>query len=110
MTLAGARAALVAVTATWLATDAVGQPAAPLDISLKAASCNACHGPYGRSEAGIPPLAGRSAKELSAALVGFKTGSRPAYVMQQHAKGYRDDELVAIAEYFAAQPPERVRK
>jgi len=109
MTLANTRAAVLAVTTTWLAADASGQPAS-LDVSLKAASCNACRGPYGRSEAGIPPLAGRPAKELSAALVGFKTGSRPAYVMQQHAKGYRDDELVAIAEYFAAQPSERVRK
>lgn len=109
MTLANARAALLAVTTTWVASDAAGQTAS-LDIAVKAASCNACHGPYGRSEAGIPPLAGRPAKELNDALVGFKAGSRPAYVMQQHAKGYRDDELRAIAEYFAAQPPERVRK
>jgi cytochrome c553 len=58
-----------------------------LNVAAKAASCNACHGPYGRSDAGIPPLAGRPADELYALLLSFKTGSRDAFVMQQHAKG-----------------------
>jgi cytochrome c553 len=35
--------------------------AADLSVALKAASCNACHGPGGASIAGIPPLAGRAA-------------------------------------------------
>ena len=81
-----------------------------LAVAAKAASCNACHGPYGRSDAGIPPLAGRSADELYAALAGFKTGSRAAFVMHQHAKGYSDEELRDIAVEFSRQKPTRERK
>jgi cytochrome c553 len=33
----------------------------------------------------------------------FKAGSRPATIMHQIAKGYGDDELAALAEYFARQ-------
>ncbi len=70
---------------------------------LKAASCNACHGPSGRSDAGIPPLAGRPEVELYEMLKAFKSGARPAFVMHQHAKGYSDEELRQIAAEFARQ-------
>lgn len=75
------------------------------DVASKAASCNACHGPYGRSQAGIPTLEGRSADDMYASLKGFATGQRAAYVMHHHAKGYSDQELRDIATYFAQQKP-----
>jgi cytochrome c553 len=31
----------------------------------------------------------------------FKAGKRPATIMHQHAKGYSDDELKRIAQYFS---------
>jgi cytochrome c553 len=67
-----------------------------------AASCAACHGTDGRSTGAIPPLAGRNADELLRALLEFKSGQRPAAtVMHQHSKGYTDDELKRIAQFFA---------
>lgn len=67
-----------------------------------AATCFTCHGNDGRSVGGVPPsLAGRSKAELLQALKDFKDGKRPATIMHQHAKGYTDQQLDAIAGYFA---------
>ena len=53
----------------------------------------------------IPAIAGRGAETLYRALIEFKTGQRPAAtVMHQHARGYSDDELRRLAQYFAALP------
>ncbi len=86
---------------------AIMPAAAAHDIAAasRAASCNACHGPAGRSIAGIPPLAGRPAQELYEMLLAFKTDRRPSFVMGQHAKGYTDEQLRAIAEVFAREKP-----
>jgi sulfide dehydrogenase cytochrome subunit len=81
-----------------------------LNVAAKAASCNACHGPYGRSDAGIPPLAGRSVDELYTLLLSFKTGTREAFVMHQHAKGYSEQELRDIAAEFSRQSATQGRK
>jgi cytochrome c553 len=67
-----------------------------------AATCFTCHGSDGRSVGGIPPgLAGRDKAELLQALKDFQSGKRPATIMHQHAKGYTDAQLEAIAGYFA---------
>lgn len=39
-----------------------------------------------------------------ASLQAMRDGRRPATLMPQLLKGYRDDELQRIAAYFAAQP------
>lgn len=70
-----------------------------------AASCAACHGTEGRSEGGMPPIAGRKADVLYTLMLDFKAGKRAATVMHQHAKGYSDDELRRIAEYFSRVKP-----
>jgi cytochrome c553 len=38
-------------------------------------------------------------------MLAFKNGSRPATVMHQHAKGYSEDELKRITEYFSRAKP-----
>ena len=40
-----------------------------------------------------------------AQLKAFKAGQRPATVMHQIAKGYSDEQLEALAQYFAAVKP-----
>jgi cytochrome c553 len=35
----------------------------------------------------------------------FKAGKRPGTIMQQHAKGYSDEQLELIAGYFASVRP-----
>lgn len=67
-----------------------------------AATCFTCHGNEGRSVGGIPPsLAGQDRNHLLQTLKDFKDGKRPATIMHQHAKGYTDQQLEAIATYFA---------
>lgn len=64
-------------------------------------NCNACHGPDGKSQGAIPSLDGLSAKQIESAVLAFKLGERQATVMNRIAKGYTDNEIAAIAEYFA---------
>ena len=66
-----------------------------------AASCAACHGTHGRAEGAGLHLAGRPVKELYDALIAYKTGTKAATVMHQHAKGYTDEELRALADHFS---------
>lgn len=73
-------------------------------VRVWAASCAACHGTDGHAQPGMTRLAGRSADDLYTLLSEFKSGVRPATVMHQHAKGYTEDELKRLAQWFAAQP------
>ncbi len=71
------------------------------DVRLWAASCAACHGTHGKAEGAGLYIAGKPAKELYDDLLGYKNGTRTATVMHQHAKGYSDDELRLLANYFS---------
>lgn len=68
-----------------------------------AASCAACHGTDGNSAGVMPPLAGQNKGLIVRAMREFRSGSRPATVMHQLAKGYTDAQIETIAGYFAAQ-------
>lgn len=96
-------AALSAAAATAFASPAFAQ-----DYKARAwaASCAACHGTDGRSGSEeIKPLAGRPKAELLKALKDAKAGEpKTLTVMHQHAKGYTDEQLDRIAEYFSKQP------
>jgi sulfide dehydrogenase cytochrome subunit len=71
-----------------------------------ASACFTCHGTDGRSVGGVPPaLAGRNKAELLEMMKGFKSDKRPATLMHQQAKGYTDQQLEAIAGYFAGTKP-----
>lgn len=68
-----------------------------------AAGCTACHGTSGTSLGTVPSLAGQPRSDLVAKLKEFRSGARPATVMQQLAKGYSDDEIDQVAGWYAAQ-------
>ena len=65
-------------------------------------SCSACHGTDGKSPGAIPGIYGKSAQFISQSLKDFRSGSRSSTVMGRHAKGYSDNEIKLIADYFAS--------
>jgi len=93
-------ALLLAPAAAAQATAAPGIP--EHKVRAWAAACYSCHGPDGKSQFGMPPLQGKSAGEIAAALVSFRSGKREATIMHQHARGYSDAQLIAIAGHIAA--------
>ncbi len=81
------------------------QPFDPLQVRGCAAACTGCHASQGRAGSAMPPLAGAGREAMAAALLDFKSGRRPATVMQQLTLGYADEQLLAIAAYFSRMPP-----
>ncbi len=75
----------------------------PLHVRSMAASCSACHGTDGRAQPGMESLAGANKDDMVKKMRDFKTGRKPATIMHQLSKGYSDEQIVAIAGYFAAQ-------
>jgi cytochrome c553 len=67
-----------------------------------AANCANCHGTAGVSAGAMPSLAGQDANYLAEQMRQFRDGKRPATIMHQLAKGYTDEQILAIAAYFAA--------
>ncbi|MBN1278332.1 MAG: sulfide dehydrogenase [Chlorobium sp.] len=63
-------------------------------------SCASCHGTDGKSVGIIPSFYGKSPEYLEAALKDFRSGTRYSTVMIRHAKGYSDEEIRLIAQYF----------
>ena len=75
----------------------------PADARL-AATCTGCHGTNGVSVGdALPRLAGQQKDLLLASLKAFKSGERPATVMTQLTKGYTDEQLERLAEFFSQQ-------
>jgi cytochrome c553 len=48
-------------------------------------------------------LAGRT--DIAEAMAAFKLGARPATIMDRIAKGFTDNEIHALADWYAAQKP-----
>ena len=68
-----------------------------------AAACSGCH-PVSRAvETPFTRLAGRNPAEIVTAMQEFRTGQRPGTVMDRIAKGFTDDEIKAVAAWYAAQ-------
>jgi cytochrome subunit of sulfide dehydrogenase len=82
------------------AYPAVGQEQAARSL---AANCTGCHGPSGNSSGAIPTIAGLERAYIITAMQEFKAGTRQATIMHQHAKGYTDQEIEVLAEYFSKQ-------
>ena len=98
MALSGFAAAMLLV-AQLVPVRAAEAPAAPAG----ATSCTGCHPANANVDTPVPRLAGQDAAEMVAALQAFRSGRRPATVMDRIAKGFSDDEIKSIAEWYAAQ-------
>jgi sulfide dehydrogenase cytochrome subunit len=94
-----------ATLALGLASQSAAAQTAPLPASgaVLASTCSGCHGKDAGSVTEIPPIFGRTEAQLVQALQEFKTDRRPATVMNRHAKGFSDEEIVLIAREIAAK-------
>ncbi len=77
--------------------------AASLEPPAGASSCTGCHPANAGVETPTPGLAGRSAADIVAAMEAFRSGQRPATVMDRIAKGFSVEEVQLIAAWYAAQ-------
>lgn len=68
-----------------------------------AAACSGCHPASPRVISPVPRLAGVDQAAIVRALLEFRSGQRPATVMDRIAKGFTDDEIQAIAAWLATQ-------
>jgi cytochrome c553 len=71
-----------------------------------AVACARCHGFDGASDGSgaFPRLDGQSAQYLGQQLRHFASGARQNALMQPIAKGLSDDEIDAVAQYYASLP------
>ena len=83
--------------------SAQAQAPDPLQVRSWAAGCANCHGTNGQAQPGMESLAGVSQEDIVRKMQDYKTGRRPATLMHQLSKGYSDEQIQAIAAYFAAQ-------
>jgi sulfide dehydrogenase cytochrome subunit len=72
-----------------------------------AATCANCHGTQGKSvkDPSVPGLAGRPSAYIIEQMQAFKNGTREATIMHQIAKGYTNEQIKQMADYFASQKP-----
>jgi sulfide dehydrogenase cytochrome subunit len=87
------------------ATVAVAQSGDAKSARSLAASCANCHGTGGVSVGDVESLAGKPREEIVRKMQEFKSGARPSTIMNQLAKGYTDEQIEALAGWFAAQKP-----
>jgi sulfide dehydrogenase cytochrome subunit len=68
-----------------------------------ASSCSGCHATNAKGGTPVPPLKGRSAADIANAMTEFKAGKRQGTIMDRIAKGFSDEEIKAIAAWYAEQ-------
>ncbi len=92
--------AAIALLAAGARTDA----ATPDAGRLLASQCAQCHGTNGHAVSGFDSLAGKRADKLFEELLEMKRRPEARSIMDFQTKGYTDEELRMIADYFGAQP------
>ena len=68
-----------------------------------AVSCSGCHPASSRMTSPVPRLAGVDRAAIVRAMQEFRSGQRPATVMDRIAKGFTDEEIQALAAWLATQ-------
>jgi cytochrome c553 len=68
-----------------------------------AAACSGCHPASARVTSPVLRLNGLDQARIVRAMEDFRSGNRPATVMDRIAKGFTDAEIQAIAAWYASQ-------
>ena len=90
-------AAAIGMASIAAATGVAAEPPAG------AASCSGCHPASPRVTSPVPRLTGADQAAIIRALLEFRSGQRPATVMDRIAKGFTDEEIQALGAWFATQ-------
>ena len=77
--------------------------AASAEPPAGAVSCSGCHPASAKVTSPVPRLAGQDRAAIVRAMQDFRSGQRAGTVMDRIAKGFTDDEIQALATWFAAQ-------
>ena len=67
------------------------------------AACSGCHPTAKGVDSPAPRILGLSPDAIGVAMRAFRTGGRPATVMDRIAKGFTEDEAASIAAWYGAQ-------
>ena len=88
-----------------LASSWAGGPVRAADAGPPgASSCTGCHAAQRIPDSVIPRIAGRKASDIVQFMREYRSGAWPSSVMGRIAKGFDDQQIDAIAAWFAAQP------
>jgi cytochrome c len=68
--------------------------------------CVTCHQLSGMTAQGIPPIAGQAETAFIAALNDYRAKKRPNPIMQTIAAKFSQEEIAALAAYFASLRPQ----
>lgn len=94
----------------WLTSATYAQTAPDSDLrtaAVLASNCANCHGTLGNAQGAMPSLAGLQKTFIIEQMRAFRDGKRPATIMHQLAKGYSDQQVELIADFFSRQKPAR---
>ena len=95
------------IAAYYATTKPVASGGAPVGTAPAAAAvCTACHGTDGVGlTPDYPTLAGQYVDYLEQALKAYRKGTRQNAIMAGFAAALKDEDIAALAHYFAAQQP-----
>ncbi|MQX38293.1 c-type cytochrome [Roseospira navarrensis] len=83
--------------------------AAEMDVEVMAGACTFCHGTDGNGVgAAIPSISGLPVEQFEYMMTSYQEDANPSTVMGRIARGYTDDQITALAEYFGSKPFERL--
>lgn len=72
--------------------------------TMLANTCAGCHGTFGSSVGpASPSIAGMSRDYFIESMMAYKEEKRPSTIMSRIARGYTDEEIVLMADYFSKQ-------
>jgi sulfide dehydrogenase cytochrome subunit len=91
---------LLALTAVLFALTS---PLSAADAPSSTLSCSGCHPTNRGVDTTVPRLAGRDPAAIAAAMEGFKSGQLASTVMGRIAKGFSENEIKAIADWYGEQ-------
>lgn len=98
------RPMVITMTLAALSVASTASAQAPSTARDIASTCANCHGSNGVSRGVVPSLAGQPKADVATKMLEFKQNKRPGTIMPQIAKGFTDEQIDAVAAWFASQP------